>query len=137
MYLDGNKKMMNLVGKGFCTVDLTFIDRELHRLCSRQAVMRRRVGTPGAAVLAQLLNEIASAEKLGMLEPLPHVKLRPAPAARIAVEGACDAAVLLEPDTSPRSRAEDHSFRDAASAQVVAVGVGKKSFNPGGATWPS
>jgi len=128
---------MHLVGKGFYTVDLTFRDRELHRLCCRQAVMRRRTGTPGAAVLAQLLNEIASAETLGMLEPLPHVTLRAAPAARVAVEGSCSAAVLLAPRRPRRPSSEDPLQRDAFSAQVLAVNVGTKSFNPGGARWPS
>ncbi len=111
-------------------MELIFWNRRLARLCNGEAELTAWAGS-GAEGVEQLLNELDSVDRLGLVESLPHVVLLPAPAGRVGAQGAEDAGVLLEPDGVPKAR-----FRDAEAAVVIAISSGDKDFNPEGAAWP-
>jgi hypothetical protein len=108
-------------------VELTFTNRDLARLCNKEAELVAFAGADAEA-LEQLLFEIEAARLLGHVEDLTYVRVLRAPAGRIAAHGADDAGVLLEPATKP--------YRTAKAATIVAVAVGDQQCNPEGAAWP-
>jgi hypothetical protein len=110
-------------------LDLTFANEELATVCNQRNRLASWAGSEACA-LEQLLNEIECADRLGMLEELPHVLLRRAAQGRIGAHGDEMACVLLRPD------AQIESYRDAEAAIVVAVAVGAEELNPEGAAWP-
>jgi hypothetical protein len=125
---------MHLIGKGFPPVDLCFTDAGLHRVCTQKHVMIRRVGA-GADALAQLLNEIASAEALALVEQLPHVDLEAVATGRVAVTGSGATRVLLAPSASDQDAKRDPLYRSATAAKVLAVCAGRHDLNPQGESW--
>jgi hypothetical protein len=119
---------------------LSFTNRELHRLCSQRKVLVTRAGA-NADCLARLLNEIACADTLALLECLPHVEL--AGARGYVMVTSQEVRVLLEPSdrsaATDRRRAKataDNPLPPARAARVVALLVGDEEINPEGAKWP-
>ena len=94
-----------------------------------------------AGCLARLLNEIACADVLTLLECLPHVELV---GARGHVVVTCqEVRILLAPNDGPtakgRARAKTTTSNEippAKAARVVALMVGDEVINPEGAKWP-
>lgn len=119
---------------------LSFTNRELHRLCSQRKMLVARAGA-NADCLACLLNEIACADTLTLLESLPHVQLA---GARGYVVVTCqEVRVLLTPSdgsaATDRVRAKtstSNAIPPAKAARVVALCVGDEEINPEGAKWP-
>lgn len=115
-------------------MELGFIDEGLHRICTQRHVMIRRVGA-SADALEQLLNEIASADTLALVEHLPHVDLVSPAKGRVAVCGARAIRVLLAPAISTQAVRRDPLCRQATAAEVMAVCAGRHDINPQGETW--
>ena len=120
---------------------LSFTNRELHRLCTQRRALLARVGA-NADCLARLLNEIACADTLALLECLPHVEVV---GARGYVVVTCqEVRVLLAPSdgsaaTVRRTRPKtttNNAIPPAKAARIVALFVGDEEINPEGAKWP-
>jgi hypothetical protein len=113
---------------------LSFSDEDLHRLCCRRKALDAQT-RKHAAHLARLLNEIACAETLAVLDTLPHVELV---ARRHLVAIACDPVeVLLAVDVAARKgKTTPDRIWSAKAARIVALAIDGKDFNPEGAKWP-
>jgi hypothetical protein len=139
LYREGIRFPIYLLGKEQYVL-LSFTDRELHRLCSQRKVLLARAGA-NADCLARLLNEIACADTLALLECLPHVQLA---GGRGDVVVTCqEVRVLLAPSdesaAAARARARtttNSPIPPAKAARVVALFVGDEEINPEGAKWP-
>jgi hypothetical protein len=114
---------------------LSFSDKDVHRLCCRRKTLEAQA-RKHAPFLARLLNEIACAETLAVLDTLPHVELV---ARRHLVAVTCEPVeVLLAVDrAAPRGKATTADrLWSAKSARIVALAIDGKDFNPEGAKWP-
>jgi len=114
---------------------LSFSDEALHRLCCRRKALDAHARKHGPC-LARLLNEIACAETLAVLDTLPHVELV---ASRNLVAVTCEAVeVLLAVDGAARKGKATTLDRiwSAKAARIVALAINGKDFNPEGAKWP-
>ena|SRR5581483_6961595 len=116
-------------------MQLSFSDEDLHQLCCRRKSLDAQA-RKHAPCAARLLNEIACAETLAVLETLPHVELV---ARRNLVSVTCEAVdVLLAIDVATRkgkSTTPDPLW-SAKAARIVALAIDGKDFNPQGAKWP-
>lgn len=115
-------------------MNLTFVDRELARLCNRRARLEAWAGQK-AVVLTRLLNELDCADNLRLLKRLPHLDVAAADGGRAAIWDVQEAYVLLEPDDVVDDREE--LPWSAEAALVLAVAVGDEECNPEGERWPS
>jgi hypothetical protein len=114
---------------------LSFSDEDLHRLCCRRKTLDAQA-RKHASCLARLLNEIACAETLAVLDTLPHVELV---ARRHLVAVTCEPVeVLLAVDGAARIGKTTTPDRiwSAKAARIVALAIDGKDFNPEGAKWP-
>jgi hypothetical protein len=114
---------------------LSFSDEDMHRLCCRRKALDAQARRH-APYLARLLNEIACAETLAVLDTLPHVELV---ARRHLVAVTCQPVeVLLAVDGAAHKGKTTTPDRiwSAKAARIVALAIDGKDFNPEGAKWP-
>lgn len=114
---------------------LSFSDEDLHRLCCRRKALDAQA-RKHAPHLARLLNEIACAETLAILDTLPHVEFV---ARRHLVAVTCEPVeVLLAIDGASRKGKATTPDRiwSAKAARIVALAIDGKDFNPEGEKWP-
>lgn len=108
---------------------LSFSDSALHQLCCQRSVLDKRA-KGSAECFARLLNELACAETLTVLETLPHVEVKVKRGFAVVT---CEEVALLlafgrgRPSTSPLA---------AKSARLVAVALDGDDVNPEGVKWP-
>jgi hypothetical protein len=108
---------------------ISFSDAGLHRLCCVRSELDGRSGS-SAEWLARLLNELACAETLALLDTLPYVEVKVRRA--VAVVN-CDEVKLLLVFGRGKSAANPLS---AKSARLVAVALDGEDINPEGVKWP-
>lgn len=114
---------------------LWFSDEELHRVCCQRKALDAEA-RKHAPYLARLLNEIACAETLAVLDTLPHVEIV---ARRNLVAVTCEPVeVLLAVDGTARKGRTTTPDRiwSAKAARIVALAINGEDFNPEGAKWP-
>jgi hypothetical protein len=120
-------------------MQLSFSHPATYRLCCREQTLAA-LAKRNAGQLRRLLNEIACAETLTVLDTLPHLELV-VERERVAV--CCEPIeVLLSVDGAIPSKGRSTAAKvaeglwSAKAARVVAVAIDGEDFNPEGAKWP-
>jgi hypothetical protein len=110
-------------------VRISLANADLQKLCCVRKELNKRAGD-SAECLAGLLNELASAETLAILDTLPYVEVKTKRGFAVVT---CEEVELLL--SFPRGKSSADPLT-AKSARLVAIALDGDDINPEGVKWP-